>query len=573
MKHGTFLVAFPRDPLIFQCLFRHSMTETAVHPNFHAVKHGLIPISPQEQMKLDKDGLDVIHDIHRYAQTGFASIDNSDFDRMKWYGVYRQKPMDSGFFMMRLRLPGGQVTGLQAAKISELADRFGHGFCDVTTRMTIQYHWLTIDTVPTIFAELASVGIETAGACGDIPRNVVGCPVAGIDPEEISDATALVAEADAGVVNNREFSNLPRKYKISMAGCCIHCAQPDINDVGVFGLKRTVNGSEERGYGMMIGGGLSSSPHLAQRLPYFLRPEQVWPVTRAVTEYFRDEGYRLKRNRARFKFLVADVVKAGGIEALVAQVEQRLGFQPERHTDFAQIKDQETDHIGVHKQRQGDLYWVGICFPGGRMRQGQLALIGNLAAKYCAPGQDAIRLTNKQNVLIVNVPEANLPALKAELDTAGLDYNPGNFRKGCVSCTGIEFCNLAVAETKNRMIALVEELEAQSGWYKDKIRIHFSGCPSSCGQHQIADIGFRGARTKVNGEMIDAYDCFIGGRLGNNRRFNELLKGKIIAKDVHLFIDRLLRTFTRLKTGEETFADFCDRVPREQVLAELEKTV
>ena len=170
-----------------------------------------------------------------------------------------------------------------------------------------------------------------------------------------------------------------------------------------------------------------------------------------------------------------------------------------------------------------------------------------MAAKYCAPGQDQIRLTNKQNLIIANVPEANLAALQAELDAHGFDYRPGNFRKGCVSCTGIEFCNLAVAETKNRMLELIEQLEATSGWYKDKIRIHFSGCPSSCGQHQIADIGFRGARTKVGGQMVDAFDAFIGGRLGQNRRFNELLKGKILARDVHLFIDRLLRVYDSKK--------------------------
>ncbi len=541
-----------------------------IQPNYAAVKQGLIPVTPQEKMKLDKDGLDVIHDIYRYAKTGFASIDPDDFDRMKWYGVYRQKPKESGYFMMRLRLPGGQVNGAQAIKISEISDRFGHGFSDITTRMTIQFHWLRIEDIPTIFSEMDSVGIATAGACGDIPRNVVGCPVAGLDSDEIIDATPEMREVDAGVVNNPAFSNLPRKYKISVSGCCIHCAQPDINDVGVFGLKRTVNGVEERGYGMMIGGGLSASPHLAHILPYFLKPGQIWPVIKSVTEFFRDDGYRLKRNRARFKFLVADIVSAGGIEALVTHVESRLDFKPERHTDFPIIKDQETDHIGVHKQKDGDLYWVGVCFPGGRIRNGILGKLGALALKYAAPGHDQLRMTNKQNLLLVNIPEANLAAVKAELDEMGCDYQPSNFRKGCVSCTGIEFCNLAVAETKNRMLALVSELEDTSGWYKGKIRIHFSGCPSSCGQHQIADIGFRGARTKVNGEMVDAYDAFIGGRLGANRRFNDLLKGKIIAKDVHLFIDKLLRVYDSKKQGEETFAEFSDRVKKDEILAALD---
>ncbi len=568
-----FCVAIELPAFKFADFFSPAMID--IQPNFAAVKQGLIPITPMEQLKLDKDGLDVIHDIYRYAKTGFASIEDGDFDRMKWYGVYRQKPKDSGYFMMRIKVPGGQVNAAQAKKMSELADRFGHGFSDITTRQTIQYHWLRIEDIPTIFSELQSVGMTTSGACGDDTRNVVGCPVAGIDPEEFIDGNPQLHEVANAMTDNREFSNLPRKYKISVAGCCIHCAQPDINCCSVFGQKRTVNGVEERGYGIMIGGGLSSAPKLAKRLPVFIRPEQVWPVVHAVSVIFRDHGYRLKRNNARFKFLVSDWWDAGGKENgggeyLAQKVEELLDFKIERHVVVDIPRDQETDHLGIHKQKQGDLYWVGICFPGGRIRDGILGKIGELAGKYCAAGQDAIRLTNKQNLLIINVPEASLPALKSELDALGLDYNPTNYRKGCVSCTGIEFCNLAVAETKNRMVQLVEQLETQSGWYKGKIRIHFSGCPSSCGQHQIADIGFRGARTKVNGEMVDAYDSFIGGRLGENRRFNELFKGKIIAADVHVFIDKLLKAYDRMKTGDETFAEFTDRVPKAEILASLE---
>jgi ferredoxin-nitrite reductase len=537
-----------------------------IQPNFAAVKQGLIPLTPQEKMKLDKDGLDVIHDIYRYAKSGFESIDPEDFDRMKWYGVYRQKPKESGYFMMRLRLPGGQLSSAQAVKLSELADRFGHGFCDITTRMTIQFHWLRIDEIPTIFSELASVGISTSGACGDIARNVVGCPVAGLDPEEIIDATPQLMEVNAALENNREFSNLPRKYKISISGCSIHCAQPDINCVGVFGLIRTVNGTEERGFGIKVGGGLSAAPKLAQTLHCFLKPEEVWPVVKAVSTIYRDHGYRHQRQKARLKFLMAD----WGHERFLQEIEALLGFTLSPHTDFPVIKDQETDHLGIHKQKQSDLYWVGICLPGGRIRNGILAKVGEIAAKYCAPDQDQIRLTNKQNLLIINIPERNLPALRADLTALGLDYDASNFRQGCVSCTGIEFCNLALSETKNRMLELIEQLEVNSGWYKDKIRIHFSGCPSSCGQHQIADIGFRGARTKVNGEMVDAFDAFIGGRLGQNRRFNELLKGKIIAKDLHLFIDKLLRVYDSGKEGAETFADYTDRVKKADILAALD---
>jgi len=529
-----------------------------INPNFAAVKEGLIPLTPQEKLKMEKDGLDVIHDLYRYAKTGFASIEETDFERLKWYGVYRQKPKDSGFFMMRTKIPGGQLNAAQARVLSKITDKFGHGFSDITTRQTIQMHWLRIENFPEILADLESVGITTSGACGDDTRNVVGCPVCGIDPEEIIDATAQLHEVSAAMTNNREFSNLPRKYKISVSGCCIRCAQPDINCCSVFGLRR----GNEVGYGIMVGGGLSSSPHLAQTLPFFIKPEQVWPVVKAVSQIFRDEGYRLRRNRARFKFLVAD----WGVEKMAAAVRERLDFQLEEHTEFEVPKDQETDHLGIHAQKQAGLFWVGINFAGGRIRNSQLEKLADIVEKFAAPGKDAIRLTAKQNLLLLNIPEANLPALKVALDAEGFVYESSNFRKGCVSCTGIEFCNLAVAETKNRMIELVDQLELTSGWYKDKIRIHFSGCPSSCGQHQIADIGFRGARTKVNGEMVDAYDAFIGGRLGQNRRFNELLKGKIIAKDVHLFIDKLLRFYDSKKIEGENFAEFCDRATREEIL-------
>jgi ferredoxin-nitrite reductase len=533
-----------------------------IHPNFDAVKRGLIEVTPQERLKLEKDGLDVIHDIYRYAKLGFPAIVEEDFDRLKWYGVYRQKPKDSGYFMMRTKIPGGQLTGAQAILLSELADEFGHGFCDITTRQTIQYHWLRIEDVPPIFDALEKVGIITSGACGDITRNVACCSVSGINPDEILDATPQMLEISRGLTNTKEFSNLPRKYKISISGCHIHCHQPDINCLGFFGL---INDRGEAGFGVKVGGGLSSAPHLAKTLPVWISPEEAWPVAKAISQVYRDEGYRAKRNRARFKFLVAD----WGTERILAESEARLGHQLERHSEFVFPRDQEADHMGIHAQVQPGLYWVGLTFPGGRIRNGALAGVGRLAKKYCESGQDFVRLTNKQNLLIPHVAEGNLPAMKDEMDKLGLVYDSSNFQKGCVSCTGIEFCNLAVAETKNRMIELINQLETTSGWYKDKIRVHFSGCPSSCGQHQIADIGFRGAKTKVAGKMVDAYDLFVGGRLGRDSRFNELLKGKILAADVHLVIDSLLRLYASRKQGDEIFSEFLSRSPKKDLLAVL----
>ena len=362
-----------------------------IHPNFDAVKRGLIEVTPQEKLKLEKDGLDVIHDIYRYAKLGFPAIVEEDFDRLKWYGVYRQKPKDSGYFMMRTKIPGGQLTGDQAILLSELSDEFAHGFCDITTRQTIQFHWLRIEDVPPIFDALEKVGIITSGACGDITRNVACCPVSGINPDAILDATSQMLEISRGLTNTKEFSNLPRKYKIGISGCHIHCHQPDINCLGFFGL---VNAHGEAGYGVKVGGGLSSAPHLAQTLPVWISPEETWPVAKAVSEVYRDEGYRAKRNRARFKFLVAD----WGAERILAAAEARLGHQLQRHNEFVFPRDQETDHMGIHAQVQRGLCWVGLTFPGGRIRNGALAAVGRLAKKHCAAGQDFVRLTNKQNL-------------------------------------------------------------------------------------------------------------------------------------------------------------------------------
>ena len=521
---------------------------------------------PEEQLKVEKDGLDVIHDLYRYAHTGFSTITEDDFTRFKWYGFYRQKPKDSGYFMLRLRLPGGRATAEQIEAIAAISDDYAHGFGDVTTRQTFQFHWLTIEQAPDIIARLEAVGLTSSGACGDTGRNVVGCPVAGILKDEILDATPQLQQINEHLLNNREFSNLPRKYKVSVSGCRIHCAQPDINDLGFFGLERKVNGKIEAGYGVKVGGGLSSSPHLSQTLPIFIKPEDVLTVAHYVTVVFRDFGYREKRNRARFKFLVAD----WGAEKVLAKIEELSGRTFERHSEFEFPVDPETDHIGIHEQKQAGLYFVGICFAGGRVRGNQFRKIAELSRKYAAPGQDRTAATNKQNLILLNIPEKNLEAIKAELDANQLVWNPTNFRSGCVSCTGIEFCNLAIAETKNRMITLVGQLEEECKGYHDKIRIHFSGCPSSCGQHQIADIGFRGGLTKINGVSTECFDMFIGGKLGANARFNELIKNKIPSTEIHKTVGKLLRFFEAKRQPGELFADFAKRLPKEEIKQALE---
>ena len=522
--------------------------------------------TPQEKLKVVKDGLDVIHDIYRYAQIGFKAIPEDDFDRFKWYGVYRQRPKDSGYFMLRTKIPGGQLTSAQLAVMGGIAEDFGHGFGDITTRQTFQFHWLRIEDFPEVFERLKRVGITTSGACGDDTRNVVGCPVAGIDKNELIDATPQLHEISRHMTDNREFSDLPRKYKISVSGCCIHCAQPDINCVGIFGLQRTIDGKRETGFGIKVGGGLSSAPHLAQTLPIFLTPEDILPAVHHLSVIFRDFGYREKRNHARFKFLVAD----WGPEKVLAKLEEISGRTFQRHSEFVFPDDPETDHLGVHEQKQPGLCYIGVCFAGGRTDGKQLNKLAELAKKYAQPGLDRINTTNKQNLILLNIPEKNLSALQAELDANGFSWRPSNFRQGCVSCTGMEFCNLAIAETKNRMMLLVGQLEHECAFYQDKIRIHFSGCPSSCGQHQVADIGFRGGVTRVSGVATECFDMFIGGKLGAGARFNELVKSKVLATDIHRTVGKLLRFYTSNRQPDEPFSAFASRTSKEQIKAALE---
>ncbi|MBV9463006.1 MAG: nitrite/sulfite reductase [Verrucomicrobiae bacterium] len=543
-----------------------SPTETppAKAINFAAVKSGELKRTAQEQLKLNKDGLDVIHDLYRFAKTGFASIPDDDFERLKWYGVYRQRPKDSGFFMLRTKIPGGQLNNEQARAIASIAADYGRGFLDVTTRQTFQMHWLKIENFPDIFARLESVGMTTSGACGDDTRNVVGCPLAGIDKHELFDATPYLRAVSDFLTNNRDFSNLPRKYKIAIGGCSIECQQPDINCCSLFGVRRK---DGTLGFGVKVGGGLSSSPHFAQTLDLFvpLDVEKVVDTVRAISEVFRDEGYREKRSRARFKFLVAD----WGAERMTQEVRKRMEWTPDPAETWEHPIDPESDHFGVHEQKEAGLSYVSISCLGGRIGAAELFQLLEIAARH---GSGNIRTTNKQNIVLLDIPNAKLDAIKRELDEKGFVYQPSNFRQGCVSCTGVEFCNLAVAETKNRMMALSEQLESLVPEYRGKIRIHFSGCPSSCGQHQIADIGFRGGVTRIDGEKVDAFEMYVGGRTGKYRRFNELVKGKIPSRDIHLYIRKLLKFYEAGKKPEgECLGEFLARTPREAISAALEK--
>lgn len=505
-----------------------------------------------EAIKKTKDGLDVWTDILRYAEAGYNSITPDDFLRMRWYGIYEQQPK-AGHFMMRVRIPGGDLTAHQLRTVAAVAQEYGGGIADITTRQNFQFHWMTIENIPKAIALLNAAGLSTVGACGDITRNLCGCPVAGIDPAELYDARPILHEVTRYFLGNRDFSDLPRKYKVSLSGCAIHCNQPEINDLGIQAVRRRRQGAWEIGFHVRVGGGLSTQPHLAQRLDLFITPDQVLDVCRSVTEIFRDEGYRKRRNHSRLKFLVAD----WGAERFGEELVRRLGWRPEPSIPWSEPRGKlQQDHLGVHPQKQAGKHWIGVSVITGRLTDARLFAAAEIADRYC---DGELRTTNQQNFLFPHIDRAALgDAQKALLD-AGFAWDVSEFHKGAVSCTGNEFCNLAITETKHRLREIVAHLEGELLW-DEPIRIHLNGCPNSCGQHHIGDIGLQGCLARLaDGTQVEAYDICLGGRLGADAKFTRPIQRKVPADRVKYALENLLHAYRARRRAGETFGSFVDR--------------
>lgn len=513
-----------------------------------------------EELKKAKDGFDVIQDILRYSEDGnFDAIDKDDLTaRFKWYGVYQQKP-NTGHFMFRIKIPGGQISPKQLRTVSQIADKYARGFGDITTRQTIQLHWITIGDFKHIFQTLWDVGMTSQFACGDSPRNVVGCPLAGVLEDEIIDSAKDARDVSDFFINSgREFSNLPRKFKPAVGGCRLHCHQPQINDFGFYGVKRP---SGEVGYGLLVGGGLSSTPHFGQPMRVFVKPEQVVEVSRAIATVFRDHGYREKRTRARLKFLVADK----GWQWTRDRIEEVLGYQLEHDDTLLHPPAIHSDHLGIGKQKDGN-YYVGVPIGRGRWTARNMADVADIADKY-AVGEKRIRTTSKQNVILLDIPEANLAAVEKELTGRGLPPVAHSLRTSLISCTGSEFCNLAVVETKHRAGRVLQWLE-QNVEIDFPLFISFTGCPNACAQYQIADIGLTGIPVVLRDQLddegkplkVDGYKVLLGAGLGLEPKFNELIAKKVQGDLIHLSLKSLIETFKAERVDEdETFQSWVTR--------------
>lgn len=507
-------------------------------------------LNKTELLKLEKDGLDIISDIYRYAETGYETITEDDLNRFKWAGIYEQRPKE-GYFMMRVRIPSGQLNSDQARALASIALDFGRDLVDITTRQAVQYHWLRVEQLPTIFNRLAEVGLSSFEACGDCPRTIVGNPLAGIDPNELIDTTPLVKALSDAFLLNRDFSNLPRKYKISISSSVYNPGHAEINDLAFTPAVKEIDGKEVAGFHVWVGGGLSAKPYLAKQLDIFVTPERVVDIAVGVTTIFRDYGYREKRHLARLKFLVAD----WGPEKFQEKLLELTGDLPTRGEDKT-IGWNAGYFTGVHEQKQAGLSYVGLSVPVGRMSGTELVELARLADTY---GDGSLRTCNSQNIVLANIANEKLDRLLREPLLERLTPQPKHFTAFAVSCTGIEFCNLALVETKERMRQLATFLDEHIE-LDEPIRLHMVGCPNSCGQRQIADIGFQGSLVKTESGMKEAFDIYIGGTLGPNARFNDKLSGRVRGEDLEKVVLGLIGFYKEEKAEVESFYDFAQRV-------------
>jgi sulfite reductase beta subunit-like hemoprotein len=512
-----------------------------------------------EEIKQHKDGLDVLTDIYRYAELGHQAITPEDEALFRWYGIYTQRPAADGYFMVRLRIPGGDLTAAQLGEIARLADEHGRGLSDITVRQNIQLHWVRVQSLPDILDRLRRIGLSTTEACGDCVRNIINCPVSGVDASELYDTTPLIEQVNDFFVGNRDFSNLPRKFKIAITGCAVRCVYPEINDIGLFAVRE----AGRVAFRARVGGGLSTTPRFSKDLGVLVEPEEVVELCAAVAEVFRDEGNRKNRKRARLKFLVEQWEVPRFREA----VESRLGRTLRRaeQTDAEPVTERDRTHLGIHRQRRGDQFYVGISLLGGRTSGTELARLAELAATH---GSGRLRATNTQNIILLDIDEASLPALTRELDKSNLDYKASWARRGIIACTGVQFCKLAIAETKNRAVELDDYL-SRAVDLDDGVRISVTGCPNSCGQHHICDVGLEGALVTINGRKRETFQVFLGGGVGSHESFGRRIGVRIPSEELS---ERLAQLFTRYKQerdGTETFQEFCLRHSNEELAAML----
>ena len=528
----------------------------------------LEPLNPNERTKKDDDGLNVRARIENiYSKRGFASIDPGDLrGRMRWWGLYTQRApgidggrtatlepeeLDAEFFMMRVRSDGGQLSLKQLRTIADISEEFGQDTADITDRQNIQLHWIRVEDVPEIWDRLEAVGLGSTEACGDTPRVVLGSPVAGVAADEIIDGTPAIFEIVKRYVGDPRYSNLPRKFKTAISGSPHQDVAHEINDVSFIGVVHPEHGP---GFDVFVGGGLSTNPMFAKRLGTWVSIDDVPDVWEGIISIFRDYGYRRLRTRARIKFLVADWGPEKFRQVLEDEYLKRKlidGPAPEPAVEGRR------DHVGDFPQKDGNFY-IGVAPTVGRVSGSTLNKVADIVERV---GSDRVRLTAHQKFVILDVPADKVDQAVADIEALGLKVNPTEFRRGTMACTGIEYCKLAIVETKGRATELIAELEDRLPTFDQPLTINVNGCPNSCARFQVADIGFKGSLvTNEAGETVEGFQVHLGGSLGPDSDFGRKLRAhKVTATETPEYVERVSKLYLEQRTDDESFAAWTAR--------------
>lgn len=498
-----------------------------------------------EKFKAEKDGLAVKAELDHFAQIGWEAMDETDRDhRLKWMGVFFRQ-LTPGKFMLRMRIPNGVLTSGQMRVLAEVAQRYGEdGVGDITTRQNIQLRGVRIEDIPDIFRRFQEAGLTSIQSGMDNVRNITGSPVAGIDADELIDTRGLCRKVQDMITNNGEgnpsFSNLPRKFNIAIAGCRDNSVHAEINDIAFVPAYKNGN----LGFNVLVGGFFSAKRcEAAVPLDVWVDPRDVVAVCEAILIVYRNHGLRANRQKARLMWLIDE----WGIEKLRSEVEKQLGFPLQTAAPKDEILWNKRDHIGVHAQKQPGLNYVGLHIPVGRLYAQDLFDLARLAEVY---GSGELRLTVEQNVIIPDVPDSRIASLLKEPLLEKFSVNPGALERSLVSCTGNQFCNFALIETKNRAVALIRELDAEL-YCPNPVRIHWTGCPNSCGQPQVADIGLMGTKVRKDGKTVEGADIFTGGKVGKHAVLGTCVMKGIPCDDLKPILrDMLIQNFGAKDRGE-----------------------
>jgi len=535
------------------------------------------PLNKNEQSKKDDDPLNVrARILNIYSRRGFDSIDPADLrGRFRWMGLYTQRrpgidggktgaleeeELDDRFFMMRVRTDGQVLDAAALRTLGAISTEHARDTADITDRNNIQYHWIDIAAVPEIWERLEAVGLTTLEACGDGPRPFLGSPVAGIAKDELIDGSSALAEIKRRALDNPAFSNLPRKYKTALTGHPSHDVAPEINDIA---FVATVHPEHGVGFDVWVGGGLSTNPMLAQKLGVWVPLDEVPDIWEGVTSIFRDYGYRRLRSRARLKFLVAD----WGVEKFREVLEKEYLGRTLVDCPSPEVPERQGDHIGVHEQKDGRFY-VGAAPLVGRVSGAMLTGLGDLVERYGATG---VRLTAYQKLVVLGVAGSDTEAFVEDLETIGLTARPSNWRRTTMACTGIEFCKLAIVDTKQRAMDLIASLEERFPDLDTPITVNVNGCPNACARTQVADIGLKGQLVlDDNGDQVEGFQVHLGGGLGLVSAFGKKLRAhKVTSAGLDDYVTTVVRNYLADRTAGESFAAWTVRA--DEVLLRGEK--